>query len=124
MDRLGTISFQSNDNSDVFLVEEVREVTEEVSDENLLSIDDLQFDSDMPWVSGRVPAMKPVTVEGDTTVINAWFKGDPDSYRDDKSFVIRVYMEYEEAEELVEVEIEKEEGADTKSDLDPQILEL
>lgn len=124
MDRLGTISFQSNDNSDVFLVEEVREVTEELSDENLIGIDDLQFDSDMPWVSGRVPEMKPVTVDGDTTVINAWFKGDPDSYRDDKSFVIRVYVEYEEAEELVDVEIEKEVGADTKSDLDPQILEL
>jgi hypothetical protein len=124
MDRLGTISFQSNDNSDVFLVEEIREVTQELSDENLIGIDDLQFDSDMPWVSGRVPEMKLVTVEGDTTVINAWFKGDPDSYRDDKSFVIRVYVEYEEAEELVEVEIEKEEGVDTKSDLDPQILEL
>lgn len=120
MDRLGTISFQSNDNSDVFLVEEVGEVTEELSDENLIGIDDLQFDSDMPWVSGRVPEMKPVTVDGDTTAINAWFKGE----EFDKQFVIRIYVEYEEAEELVEVETEKEEGADAKSDLDPQILEL
>lgn len=124
MDRLGTLSFQTNDSSDVFLVEEVHENNVESSDENLIGMDDLQFDSDMPWITGRVPAMKPVTVEGDTTLIHAWFKGDPDSYRDDKPFVIRIYVEYEEAEELVAVETEKEQGADDKSDLDPQILEL
>lgn len=124
MDRLGTISFQANDNSDVFLVEEVRENNTEPSDENLLGIDDPQFDSDMPWITGRVPVMKPVMVEGDTASIHAWFKGDPDSYRDDKSFVITIYLECEEAEVLVDVKTEKEHGVDEKSDLNPQILEL
>jgi hypothetical protein len=124
MDRLGTISFQTNDDSDVFLVEEVGENNTEPSDENLFGVDDPQFDSDMPWVTGRVPMIKPVTVEGDTASINAWSKGDPDSYRDNKSFVITIYVEYEEAEVLVNVETEKEHGADEKTDLDPQILEL
>jgi hypothetical protein len=120
MDRLGTLSFQANDDSDVFLVEEVRENNTEPSDENLLGIDDPQFDSDMPWITGRVPIMKPVTIGGDTASINAWFKGD----KFDQSFVIRIYVEYEEAEVLVAVKTEKEHGADEKSDLDPQILEL
>ncbi len=120
MDRLGTISFQTNDNSDVFLVEEVREITEDVSDETFFEIEDAQFESDLPWVTGRVPEIKSVTVEGDTTIINAWFKGETF----DKSFVITIYLECEAAEELVEVELEKEKGVDEKSDLDPQILEL
>lgn len=120
MDRLGTISFQTNDNSDVFLVEEVRENNVEPSDENLMGIDDLQFDSEMPWITGRLPTMKSVSVEGDTRLIHAWFKGN----KFDQSFVIRIYVEYEEAEELVAVETEKEQGADDRSDLDPQILEL
>jgi hypothetical protein len=120
MDRLGTISFQSNDNSDLFLVEEVRESHVETSDEALIDIDEVQFNADMPWVTGRVPQLKPVNVEGDTTVINCWFKGE----RFDKSFEITVYVECEEAETLVGVKLEKEQDEDDKSDLEPQILEL
>ncbi len=120
MDRLGTISFQANDSSDIFLLEEVRENNVEPSDENLLSIEDVQFDADKPWVTGRVPKMKLAIVEGDTTIINAWFKGEVF----DSPFVMTIYVECEEAETLVDVELEKEEGADEKSDLDPQILEL
>jgi hypothetical protein len=120
MDRLGTISFQANDSSDVFLVEEVRENNLEPSDENLLDIEDVQFDANEPWVTGRVPKMEPIVVEGDTTIINVWFKGEVF----DAPFVITIYVECEEAETLVDVEVEKEEGADEKSDLEPQILEL
>src|SRR5688572_28751240 len=93
---LGTISFQANDKMDVFHVAQVQEDGIETSDETLLNVEGHQFESDKAWVTGYVPRMRQVNVEGDTTIINAWFKGQ--SY--DKPFVIRVYVEYELSEEL------------------------
>ena len=125
MDRLGTISFQSNDCMDVFLLREVREDGIEASDEALLKVEDAQFDGDKAWVTGRVPKIKPVHVAGDTAVIQAWFKGDPDSYRDEKSFVITVYVECELTEELLTVDADEvEHGYDNKDDLEPQEINL
>ena len=39
-------------------------------------VEDSQFESDKAWVTGNVPKIKPVHVEGDTSIINAWFKGE------------------------------------------------
>ncbi len=97
--RLGTISFQANSKSDVFYVAQVSLDGISPSDETLLNVEDTQFDSDKSWVTGDVPKMREVFIEGDTTVINAWFKGETF----DKDFVVRVYVEYELAEELEEV---------------------
>lgn len=125
MDRLGTISFQSNDSMDVFLVSEVREDGIETSDEAFLKVEDAQFDSDKVWVTGRVPKMKPVHVAGDTAVIQSWFKGDPDSHRDEKSFVITVYVECELTEELIAVYADEViHDHDSKEDLEPQEINL
>ena len=96
---LGTISFQANDKMDVFHVAQVLEDGIEASDETLLNVEDTQFDSDKAWVTGNVPKIKPVHIEGDTSIINAWFKGE--SF--EKSFVITVYIECEMVEELEEV---------------------
>ena len=96
---LGNISFQANDKMDVFHVAQVMNEGIEPSDNTLLQIEDSQFDSDKAWVTGNVPRIKPVYVEGDTSIINAWFKGE--TYQD--PFVIKVYVECETAEELEEV---------------------
>jgi len=96
---LGTISFQANDKMDVFHVAQVLEDGIEASDETLLNVEDTQFDSDKAWITGNVPKIKPVYIEGDTSIINAWFKGE--SF--EKSFVVTVYIECEMAEELEEV---------------------
>jgi hypothetical protein len=96
---LGTISFQANDKMDVFHVAQVLEDGIEASDETLLNVEDTQFDSDKAWVTGNVPRIEPVHIEGDTSIINAWFKGE--SF--EKSFVITVYIECEMVEELEEV---------------------
>jgi hypothetical protein len=125
MDRLGTISFQSSDSMDVFLVSEVREDGIELSDEALLKVEDAQFDSDKAWVTGKVPKIKPVYVAGDTATIQAWFKGDPDSYRDEKFFVITVYVECELTEELIAVDADEAiHDQDNKEDLEPQEINL
>lgn len=110
---LGTISFQSNDKMDVFHVAQVVENGIEASDEALLNVEDAQFDSDKAWVTGNVPRIRPVNIEGDTATINAWFK----AQEFDKSFVLTIYVECELAEELQEViadeKVEEErEGSD------------
>ena len=101
---LGNISFQANDKMDVFHVALVVNEGIEPSDNTLLQIEDSQFDSDKAWVTGNVPKIKPVHIEGDTSIINAWFKGE--TYQD--PFVITVYVECEMAEELEEATADEE----------------
>ena len=50
-------------------------------------------------------------LEGDTSIINAWFKGE--TYQD--PFVITVYVECETAEELEEVTADEEIEQDKRS---------
>lgn len=121
MDRLGTISFQSNDSMDVFLISEVREDGIETSDETLLQVEDSQFDGEKAWVTGRVPKIKPVFVAGDTAIIHAWFSGEAF----ENSFVITVYVECELTEELVAVDADEAvHDQDKKEDLEPQEINL
>jgi len=100
----GTVSFQANDKMDVFYVARLKEEGIESSDESIIQVEDSQFESDKAWVTGNVPKIKPVHVEGDTSIINAWFKGE--TYQD--PFVITVYVECETAEELEEVIADEE----------------
>lgn len=99
----GTISFQSNDKMDVFHTQRVVEDGIESPDEELLNFEVTQFDSDQACVTGNVPKIKPVHVEGDTSIINAWYKAETF----ETPFVITVYVECETAEEL-EVRNEEE----------------
>jgi hypothetical protein len=121
----GTISFQSNDKSDIFHVAQVVEDGLEPSDETVLKIEDSQFDGDKAWVTGHVPKMRSVNVEGDTTIINAWFR----AQAFDKPFVVRVYVECELAEELEQVVaderlIEDKKQKDADNWLEPNEIHL
>jgi hypothetical protein len=107
----GTVSFQANDKMDVFYVARIKEEGIESSDESIIQVEDSQFESDKAWVTGNVPKIKPVHVEGDTSIINAWFKGE--TYQD--PFVITVYVECETAEELEEVTADEEIEQDKRS---------
>lgn len=107
---LGNISFQANDKMDVFYVAQVVKAGSSPAF-GTLQIEDLQFDGDKAWVTGDVPRLKPVHVEGDTSIINAWFKGE--TYQD--PFVITVYVECETAEELEEVTADEEIEQDKRS---------
>ena len=112
--RTGTISFHANDKTDVFHIAQVMEDGTGISDETLLGVEDTQFDSDKTWVTGNVPTMKPVSIEGDTAVINAWFKGESFT----RSFVVTVYIECEMAEEL-DMVVADENTEETKPGRDP-----
>lgn len=99
----GMISFQSNDKLDVFQVLEVSDSLR-LSDENQMNIEDPQFESDHAWVTGYIPKLVPVNVDGDTTVIHAWLRAD----FFDKNFTLRIYVEFEEAEMVVSGSVEGE----------------
>ena len=119
----GTVSFQANDKMDVFYVARLKEEGIESSDESIIQVEDSQFESDKAWVTGNVPKIKPVHVEGDTSIINAWFKGE--TYQD--PFVITVYVECETAEELEEVTADEaiEQDKRTRNDfLEPMEINL
>jgi hypothetical protein len=108
----GTVSFQANDKMDVFYVAQTMNEKELSHQTNpCIQVEDSQFDSDKAWVTGNVPKIKPVHVEGDTSIINAWFKGE--TYQD--PFVITVYVECETAEELEEVTADEEIEQDKRS---------
>jgi len=111
----GTVSFQANDMMDVFFVARVEEEGIEISDEALIKVKDPQFDSDKAWVTGNVPRIKPVNVDGDTSIINAWFKGE--SF--DVPFVITVYVECETVEELEVVLADEKTEQEQRGEIDP-----
>lgn len=111
----GTVSFQANDMMDVFYVARVEEEGIEISDEALIKVEDPQFDSDKAWVTGNVPRIKPVNVDGDTSIINAWFKGE--SF--DVPFVITVYVECETVEELEVVIADEKTEQEQRGEIDP-----
>ena len=116
----GTVSFQANDKMDVFYVARVEEEGIEFSSEAVIQVEDTQFESDKAWITGNVPRIKPLNVDGDTSIINAWFK----SETFDTPFVITVYLECETAEEFEEV-IEVEMMEERKFDpLEPMEINL
>jgi hypothetical protein len=91
---LGTLSFQANDNTDVFLTAEVA-IMESISpDEALLGINTDDLDTMPEFITGRVPKATPVRVDGDTTSLHCLFRA-----QQAQSFTLTMYVEYEETEE-------------------------
>jgi hypothetical protein len=120
MERLGLVSFQANDKTDVFHIAEIGENGVALSDEAMAGVADPQFESDAAWVTGKVPQFKAVNIEGDNVFVKAWLKGEKFT----QPYTIRIYLEYEEAEELIGVELERDMDEDRKEDLEPQEVNL
>lgn len=98
----GSLTMQANDRADIFYIAPVTSNSIDASDEAIAGIEEPIVDSDKPWVSGSVPQLKPVEISGDNVYIRAWFKGIV--YQE--PFTIKVYVEYEAAEELIGIEPE------------------
>jgi len=110
MQRLGLLSFQSNDRLDVFAVQEVWENGSEGLVEYVLNSEEPTLEAEKPWVMGHVPKIKPVNVDGDTTIVQALFKGE--NYSQD--FYMTMYVECEMAEEVHDESEEKREEQEKK----------
>ena len=101
MAKLGTITFQAMDKCDVFLQADVYLDGLTSVEEMAASLVEPGFDTNKAWVTGNVPGVNPVDVEGDSSVIYAWYMGK--SYPG--PFKLRVYVEYEEVDEMLKGEI-------------------
>jgi hypothetical protein len=101
MAKLGSITFQALDNSDVFLSEEV--FLDGVDTLGEMQMPQPGFENDKAWITGNGPKVIPVNVDGDTSIIYGWFRGEEFSY----PYIIRIYLECEEVEELKEKEDER-----------------
>ena len=99
----GIVTLQASDRMDVFHVTYIGSDDVAISDKGMIGIEDVIPDHDKPWVSGKVPQLRPVQIDGDNIVIRAWFKG----AEFQQPFTIRVYVEYEGAEEFIGIEPER-----------------
>jgi hypothetical protein len=116
----GVISFQANGSSDIFFKTEVRASATEESDEAVLGVEDIEFESEQVAVTGKSPRFKSVNIPGDTTVIHAWYQ----SRLLVGPFALRVYIEYEEAEQLIDEQDDSEITVAQDTDLDSNEIHL
>jgi hypothetical protein len=56
-------------------------------------------ESNKPWVTGKGPGFTKVTIDGSTGIIAGWFK----TPGIDAAYTIKIYVQYEEVDELIEV---------------------
>lgn len=103
MAHLGTISFQSMDERDVFLKVDVQLEDTVQTDEGLMNIGEVGFDTTKPWVSGKGQQPYKVDVDGDSGVIAGWFRGTMFP----GLFLLKVYIEYETVEAIEETKPEE-----------------
>ena len=103
MAHLGIISFQSLDERDVFLKVDVQLEDTVQTDEGLMNIGEIGFDTTKPWVGGKGKKSIAVEVDGDSGLISGWFRGTMFP----GLFLLKVYIEYETVEELEETKPEQ-----------------
>lgn len=96
MGRLGKVSFQVQNESDLFLELEVYPGGEEEQADQDCMIAEPGFEQFAQYLSGRTPKYIEVDAEGDSSVVYGIFRGE--NFAD--SFTLYVYVEYEETEAL------------------------
>jgi hypothetical protein len=107
MARLGILTLQAMDSTDVFLRADV--YLDGLTDPAEFSCEvlaDPGFETGAAYLTGKVPEAIPVTVEGDTALITGNFRMDAFT----GNLTIGVYLEYEEQDELMEKEKKEETG--------------
>lgn len=113
MAKLGTITLQALDNSDVFLSQDIYSDDQSELFDAQIGIIPPGLDMEKAYVSGAVPKSTPVFVEADASVIYGWFRAD--EFAD--PFRIRIYLECEKVERVEESNnINDERGTDTTTD--------
>jgi hypothetical protein len=110
MAKLGTITLQALDDSDVFLSQDIYSDEQGEISDALVGIVSPGLDIEKAYVSGAVPKSTPVFVEADAAVIYGWFRSE--EFND--PFRIRIYLECEKVEGVEETNNTSDErGTDT-----------
>lgn len=104
MARLGSVSFQVQNESDLFLELEVYPGgEEEYADEQCMVVEP-SFEQFFQYLSGRRPHYTEVDAEGDSSVVYGIFRGEDFSH----SFTLYLYVVYEEMEAVTSAQEQKE----------------
>jgi hypothetical protein len=96
MARVGRVSFQVQNESDLFLELEVYPGGEEELYEQQFMVVEPSFEQFFQYLSGRRPEFMEVDAEGDSSVVYGIFRGENFT----SPFTLYLYVEYEEIEVL------------------------
>jgi hypothetical protein len=111
MARMGKVSFQVQNESDLFLELEVYPGgDEELSDQQCMVVEP-SFEQFSQYLSGKRPEFIEVDAEGDSSVVYGIFRGENFT----SPFTLYIYVEYETIEELTS-EVEQKEIDKEKED--------
>ena len=97
MARVGKISFQVQNESDLFLELEVYAGGEEESSEQQCMVVEPSFEQFFQYLSGKRPHYVEVDAEGDSSVVYGIFRGENFTI----PFTLYLYVEYEETESVI-----------------------
>ena len=105
MAHLGTLSFQANDNTDVFLVADVLSSQPDSTDVDPVDLGITDWGADAGYFKGFAPQKNSVTVDGDTSVLYCTYRASQNI-----DFELTIYVQYEEVEKLFDESTEIEEN--------------
>lgn len=103
MARVGKVSFQVQNESDLFLELEVYVGGEEESSEQECMVVEPSFEQFFQYLSGKRPHYVEVDAEGDSSVVYGIFRGENFV----SPFTLYLYVEYEEIEAVISEEEQK-----------------
>lgn len=104
MARLGKVSFQVQNESDLFLEWEVYLGGDEEISEQQCMVAEPGFEQFAQYLSGRRPEFIEVDAEGDSSVVYGIFRGENFT----APFMLYLYVEYEDTEQLTSEQEQKE----------------
>ncbi len=104
MARVGKVSFQVQNESDLFLELEVYPGGDEEVSEQQCMVAEPGFEQFAQYLSGRRPEFIEVDAEGDSSVVYGIFRGENFT----SPFTLYLYVEYEETGELTSEQEQKE----------------
>ncbi|MDQ3073034.1 MAG: hypothetical protein M3Q97_07220 [Bacteroidota bacterium] len=98
--KLGTIAFLSNDETDLFLCMDIFDDAIALTDNSLCGLSPIAMETDEPWTSGKAPRAIPITVSSQTGIITGWYKvtNTPVPY------TLKIVLRYEEKEQQISTE--------------------
>jgi hypothetical protein len=97
--KLGTLGLISNDEADLFVCIDIYDDVLAPTDEEVAALLPLVPESNKPWITGKGPGFIKVLINGNTGIIVGWYK----TPGIDAAYTIKIYVQYEELDELIEL---------------------
>jgi hypothetical protein len=90
LNKVGTVSLQSNESSDLFFQAEVFQNGNVFPDPNELVIQPFGANSEKAWITGKVPKAIMTNISGSTGSLMGWYKSVYNTY----PYQVKIYVHY------------------------------